>query len=88
MWTGIKEIGIKSMDSGLVPWSICIEMGPLVKGLRKEVRKYGNLGGKRCLQINGCCALHLKIGTKPKSHEVSPQKTKWEAGVCVSYICC
>lgn len=60
-------------------------MGPLVKAPGKKVTKYGNLGGKRCLQINGLCAVHLKIGTKLKSHEALLQRTKWEACVCVCY---
>lgn len=47
--------------------------------------KYGNLGGERSLQINGYCVLHLKIGTKEKSHEVSPKRTKWEVSVCVCH---
>lgn len=67
----------------MVLWSICIEIGPLVKVPGKEVTKCGNLGGKKCPQINGQCAVHLKIGTKRKAHEVSAERVKREA--CVGH---
>ena len=67
----------------LVLWSICIEIGPFVKAPGKEVTKCGNLGGKKCPQINGQCAVHLKIGTKQKAHEVSAERVKREA--CVGH---
>lgn len=70
----------------LVPWSIWIEMGPLVKAPGKEVTEYGNLGGKRCLQINGRCALHLKIGTKQNHMRFQQRRSGRPASVSVIHL--
>lgn len=72
----------------MVVWyhgTICIEMGQLVKTPGSEVTKYGNLGSKRCLQINGQCVLCMKIGTKQKTRDFTKEKIS-EKPVCVCVV--